>query len=240
MSMTDWAKKEVEIACKREREASNTPENEWDYGAACYESALKAFNSLMEDGHTGMSIGFTKDILNSLIDGEPLTPITEDDFYFTESSIRDDPEYLKNLGLKSRIQCPRMYSLFRDEYLDGTVKYKDVHRTVCIEKHSPNVPYYNGFISNIVDELYPIAMPYMPSEKPYEVCTEEILTDRKNGDYDSFAILYVIKPDGTRADINRYFKETGTSFTEIDVDEWLKRVHFHEARITKENENGER
>lgn len=239
MTMTDWAKKEVEIACKREREASNTPEDEWDYGAACYESALKAFNSLMEDGHSGMSIGFTKDILNRLIDGEPLTPITEDDFYFTESSIRDDPEYLKNLGLKSQVQCPRMSSLFRDEYLDGTVKYRDVGRTICIEIKNPDVPYYNGFISNIIDELYPITMPYMPSEKPYEVCTEEILTDRKNGDYDSFAILYIIKPDGTRVDLNRYFKETDTSFTEITVDEWLNRVRLHEERMKKENENGE-
>lgn len=239
MSMTDWAKKEVEIACKREREASNTPEDEWDYGAACYESALKAFNSLMEDGHSGMSIGITKHILNRLIDEEPLTPITEEDFYLTESSFRDDPEYLKKCGLKSRIQCPRMTSLFKDEYLDGTVKYKDVHRTVCIEKYSPNVPYYNGFISNIIDELYPITMPYMPSEKPYEVCTEEILTDRKNGDYDSFAILYIIKPDGTQVDVCRYFKETDTSFTEITVDEWLNRVRLHEERIEKEKENGE-
>ena len=79
------------------------------------------------------------------------------------------------------------------------------------------------------------SMPCMPSEKPYEVCTEEILTDRKNGDYDSFAILYVIKPDGMRVDINRYFKETDTSFTEIDVAEWLMRVNLHETRIAKEN-----
>ena len=235
MTMTDWAKKEVEIACKREREASNTPENEWDYGVACYESALKAFNSLMEDGHTGMSIGFTRDIINRLIDGKPLTPITEGDFYFTESSFGDDPEYLKNLGLKSRIHCPRMTSLYRDEYLDGTVKYKDTNRTICVEIHNPDVPYYNGFISNSIDELYPISMPYMPAVEPYKVYTLEILTNRKNGDFDSFAILYVIKPDGTRVDLYRYFKETDTSFTEIDVDEWLTRVRLHETRIEKEN-----
>ena len=236
MTMTDWAKKEVEIACKREREASNTPENEWDYGAACYESALKAFNSLMEDGHSGMSIGFTRDILNRLIDGKPLTPITEDDFYFTESSIRDSPEYLKKCGLKSRIQCPRMSSLFRDEYLDGTVKYKDVGRTICMEIHNPDVSYLNGFISDIINELYPISMPYMPTLEPYKVYTLEILTDRKNGDYDSFAILYVIKPDGTRLDLNRYFKATDTSFIEINVDEWVIRVRLHETRIEKEKQ----
>ena len=222
MTITDWAKKEVEIACKRN-------------GAACYESALRAFNSLIEDGHSGMSIGFTKDILNRLIDGKPLTPITEDDFYFTESSVGDNSGYLKNLELKSRILCSRMSSLYRDEYLDGTVKYKDIYRTICVEINNPDIPYHNGFISNIIDELYPISMPYMPTVKPYTVYTSEILTNRKNGDFDSFAILYVIKPDGTRVDLNRYFKETDTSFTEIDVDEWLMRVHLHETRIAKEN-----
>lgn len=46
MNMTDWAKREVEIACKRENPSRK--EGEFDYGCACYESALKAFNCLME------------------------------------------------------------------------------------------------------------------------------------------------------------------------------------------------
>ena len=66
MSMLEWAKKEVEIACKREN--PDKKEGEFDYGCACYESALKAFKSLCEDGHSGMSIGFTKNILNWLVD----------------------------------------------------------------------------------------------------------------------------------------------------------------------------
>lgn len=34
MSMTEWAKREVEIASKRER--GDKPESEWDYGCAFY------------------------------------------------------------------------------------------------------------------------------------------------------------------------------------------------------------
>ena len=41
MSLLDWAKNEIEIACKKER--SSAPNDEFDYGCACYESALKAF-----------------------------------------------------------------------------------------------------------------------------------------------------------------------------------------------------
>lgn len=56
-SMLDWAKREVEIAC--EKENPNRKEEEFDYGCACYESALKAFESLSEDGHSGLSIKIT-------------------------------------------------------------------------------------------------------------------------------------------------------------------------------------
>ena len=59
-------KNEIELAKKQEEK--NAPDGEWDYGCACYDSAFKAFQSLCEDGHSGMSIGFTKNILNRLID----------------------------------------------------------------------------------------------------------------------------------------------------------------------------
>lgn len=52
MNVSTWAEKEIEIACARERAASENPD-EWDYGVACYESALKAYKSLMDDGHSG-------------------------------------------------------------------------------------------------------------------------------------------------------------------------------------------
>ena len=77
MDLEKWAEKEIEIACKKEN--PNREEGEWDYGCACYESALKAFKSLLEDEHSGFSISITKNILNRLIDGKPLTPIEDTD-----------------------------------------------------------------------------------------------------------------------------------------------------------------
>ena len=44
MKTSEWAKKEIELAKKRER--GDKLETEWDYGCACYDSALKAFLSL--------------------------------------------------------------------------------------------------------------------------------------------------------------------------------------------------
>ena len=64
-SVLDWAKNEVELACRREQDAASG--NEWAYGVACYENALKAFEVLMNVQHSGMSIQITKNILNRLI-----------------------------------------------------------------------------------------------------------------------------------------------------------------------------
>ena len=46
MSMIDWAKREVEIACKHENPEFVVGSGEFDYGCSCYESALKAYESV--------------------------------------------------------------------------------------------------------------------------------------------------------------------------------------------------
>ena len=232
MSMSEWAKREVEIACERERLVSKE-ENEWDYGCACYESALKAFNSLCEDGHSGYSIQLTKSILDRLIDGKPLTPIED-----TED-VWDDISDISGLrGEKVKYQCKRMSSLFKDVYADGTVKYSDVGRILCVDEHNPKNTWFNGKVCGVIDELIPITMPYMPDNKPIKIYCEEFLTDRKNGDFDTLGILYVIMPDGKQIDIDKFFKESENGWDEINMDEYNERIEKHHGRIAREMEEG--
>ena len=148
MGMKEWAEREVQIACKREN--PDRKEGEWDYGCACYESALKAFNSLMEDGHSGASIGFTKQILNRLIDGKPLTPIEDTEDVWNERP-RDNRGY-------TTYQCKRMSSLFKYVYPDGSVKYSDADRVICIDVETENA-YSFGLVRDIIDEMFPSTMP---------------------------------------------------------------------------------
>ena len=233
MSMKEWAKREVEIACKKEN--PDRKEGEWDYGCACYESALKAFDSLMEDGHSGFSIGMTKHILNRLIDGKPLTPI------------EDVPEVWMDVGSRygdcTRYQCLRMSSLFKDINPDGTVTYSDVNRFVkVININNSNSIWHSGLVDRIAGELFPITMPYMPTDKPYKVYCKDILTDPKNGDFDTVALFYIDTPEGERVQVNRYFKEGSENdepWTEIPVEEWEEREHLHNMRELQEvrNEN---
>lgn len=224
MGMKEWAEREVQIAC--ERGNPDRKEGEWDYGCACYESALKAFNSLMEDGHSGMSIGFTKQILNRLIDGKPLTPI-EDTEDVWEECARNNREY-------TTYQCNRMYSLFKKVYPDGTVKYSDVDRVKCVDFYN-GIPYHNCFISRIVDEMYPITMPYS-SNGIYKVYCVDFLYDPKNGDYDTIEIKYITTPENDVVGINRYFKESDSGFVEIDWEEYIARRNKYNERKEKRNE----
>ena len=216
MNMNDWAKREIEIACNKER--GNKDPNEWDYGVACYESAYKAFQSLMEDKHSGMSIGFTKAILNRLIDGKPLTPIEDiPDIWNDVTLLKDD---------YASYQCKRMSSLFKDVYNDGTIKYHDIDRFYCLNKDDPaGCGWHNGFIDRLLDAQFPIVMPYYPPSKPYYVYCTEGLSNPENGDFDTLGIWYVLTPYGERVDINKFFKESSTSFTEISQEEYNDRIN---------------
>lgn len=226
MSMMDWAKREVEIACANEREGKDNVE--LDYGCACYESALKAFESLMDDGHSGFSISMTKQILNRLIECKPLTPIEDND------DVWNDVTYVRNKGTVY-YQCKRMSSLFKYVYKDGTVKYSDTDRITCINVKSGSY-YYNGFVASMIDEMYPIKMPYYPGG-PIKVYCSELLTDRKNGDFDTIAIHYAILPSGEKVNIERFFKESDNSFEEISKDEYNERMRMHLEREKKEKEH---
>lgn len=226
-----WADREIEIACKTER--GNRPEDEWDYGVAYYLSALKAYNCLCGDGYSGFSIGMTKYILNRLIDHKCLTPIEDTDDVWNEVT--------ESFGCPEKddiYQCNRMSSLFK--YVsgnDGTIRYSDVDRCYGINVDNPGASYHSGLIDKIMDELFPITMPYFPASTKFEVMCEKFLTDRKNGDFDTVGMLYAIIPDGTRVELNRYFKEGEDDFIEITPDEYEERRKLHQERIEKERNN---
>ena len=215
-NMLEWAKREIELACKQER--GDRPESdEFDYGCACYASALKAFESLLGDGHSGMSIGYTKYILNRLINGKALTPIED-----MPDIWNDCARYKYEIGYSTQ-QCKRMYSLFKYIYDDGTIKYKDVNRFVCTDKDRPGVTWHSGLVDKILNEKFPITMPYMPFDRSFMVYCSEALTDPKNGDFDTVAIWYVKTPNGDHEEINRFFKEGKDDWIEIDEAEYQKR-----------------
>lgn len=218
--MYEWAEQECRIACKKENPDFNFDSEDFDYGCSCYKSALKAYKSLCEDGHSGASFNFTRRILERLMSGHPLTPITDEDFFIVHSKCHlESDKWLAEHGLKSEIQCPRMSSLFRRETLDGKVSYSDIDRAYCVNIENPSDT-YSSAMDRIVDEFFPITMPYTPEKGKYKVYCQSFLTDKRNGDFDTQAILYFITPDGKRVDVNRCQTEKDGKMVDITKEEY--------------------
>ncbi len=226
MEMTsEWAESECRIACKGENPKFNFDGNEFDSRCESYKSALKAFKSLMEDEQKEMDFDLTKSILNRLLEGKPLTPITENDFVEGKGHIVSD-DFLKRCGLKSFIQCTRLRSLYREETLGGEVRYRDAERSYFVDVDNPSRTYFTD--CQFFDEMFPITIPYMPAVEPYKIYERTFLTDEKNGEFDTRNVMYVITPSGERVDLNLYFTEVDGKWKQITKDEyeelWSKRV----------------
>lgn len=205
MDILNWAEQECRIACKKENQSYDFDSDDFDYGCSCYKSALKAYKSLCEDGHSGFSFNATKNILMKLMDGQPLTPITDKDFF----PLNDDTgrclmtnNCLNTHGLKSSIQCPRMSSLFRDETLDGKVTYHDIDRYYHVNIEDNSDTYHSK--ADFLDKMFPIKMPYVPKRGKYKIYEQTFLVDKKNGDFDTKGIFYIITPEGEKIDICIY------------------------------------
>lgn len=225
MSMSEWAKHEVELACKHEN--PDRKEGEWDYGCACYESAFKAYSSLMEDGHSGMSFSFTKNILIRLMEGLPLTPI--EDIPESWNLAWEDEDGSKHY------QCTRMSSLFKDVARDGTAKFS-ANNYYCIDSIT-GYSYSGGGADEIIERYTkPITFPYFPPVGKYVIMTSEYLTDRKNGDFDTKAYLWIKTPDGERIDVNEYYGEVDGKWTKLTESEFIERVKKHNEREAREKD----
>lgn len=241
MSTMDWAEQECRIACKRENPNFNFDDDKaFDYGCSCYKSALKAYKSLCNDGHSGYSFSITKNILIRLMEGQPLTPITDEDFFKNaagkENQCLESDEYLKERGLRSNLQCPRMSSLFREETLDGKVSYHDNDRAYFVNVENPSDTYHSW--NRFLDEMFPITMPYMPEKGKYKIYAQTFLTDRKNGDFDTKGILYMDTPKGERVALNIFRTEKDGKMVDITKEEYdellRKRIDTLDKKVADE------
>ena len=74
----------------------------------------------------------------------------------------------------------------------------------------------------MVNEMYPITMPYLGGET-YKVYVSDFLYDENNGDFDTIKVHYILKPDGEKITVDRYFKESEEGMVEINLDEYSER-----------------
>ena len=221
MSTDIWAKREVELA-KNEALKSGSDNCSAHYICECLNSALKAFNSLIEDGHSGASVEQTLMFLQRLVRGFPLTPIDEDTTW-VKSNVSESGTIT--------YQCARMTSLFKDVDREGNITYSDVNRVVCVNKDDPHAPvWYNGFVSRVVNSIYPLKFPYYTSSDPIIAYVSEHTTSVTE-DFDTMCIDSVKLNSGETVDVKRFFKEDPNinSWVEIDEEEYNRRVEIEKT-----------
>lgn len=216
MSQLDWAKRECEIAYKREN--PDWDGKSFDYGCNCYQSALKAFESLCKDEHSGASWGITTHILEKLMRNQPLSPIED---------IKEDWNLCSEENGIKTYQNKRMSSLFKDVSEDGdisNISFNDVER-VAFYEFGNNWSSHYGRASRLVDELYPISMPYVPDLKKFVV--EGFLFDSEKaekGVYNTSIITSVTTPGGFKRKVLVCDGDTENGWGEIKVSEALRRL----------------
>ena len=207
----EWAEKELDY-WYHENDADNFLHS---YYRICGNSALKAFESLCEDNPSGLSMSITREILYRLTNHIPLTKIEDTDDVWKElGKTKYDNPHLK------RYQCKRMPSLFKEVYSDGTIKYTENHRYYEKDIHGINTDVKSCpvVINRIMDELYPITMPYLPDDKPYYIYREMYRFSSKRDS--KVAIRYILTPSNDLIKVNRYFKLVDYYYSEISEEEY--------------------
>lgn len=213
MSMYDWARQEVQLA---KAELKRNKNDEAQYMIACYDSALKAYEKIAKAGYSGTSFTITREILEKLIYEIPLTPVEDKEIMW---------DYIYNCENEATFQHKRMPSLFKMvNKKTGIIRFSDVNRILCKNPVDTSSAYFsNGFITKIIDGMFPIEFPYMPTKEKYIAYVTEFLMDPVNGDFDTMNLVSVKLPTGEIRPINLHYKEENGRWSLITLDEWIGR-----------------
>lgn len=224
--MTKRVREEVEYAidCERKSAVEENDYNFLDYVVECYRSALRTYETMAADGHSGMSWSLTRQILNRLMEGKPLKGLNSyldrPEEWSSNNSFDDDIIRFNN----------KRYNPLYCESTENDMIYHDVDRWVFEAPDHPNIPWHNGFLSSYLDEKFPIQFPYNPIT--IHVRVEEILTDPAHGDYDAQHIIDFADPEtGRKVCVNAYFEEVDGKWQEIGKKKWYALRKKHAERL---------
>ena len=228
-STTERVREEVEYAidCERNSAIEENDDTFLDYVIECYRSALRAYETMAADGHSGMSWGLTRQIFSRLAEGKPLKKI---------NSLTDRPEeWIPNNNFEDDIARfnNRRYSPLLCELTKNGKFYHDIDRWRFYEIDNPNVPWYCGSLSRYMDEHYPITFPYNPVS--IDVRIEELLTDPAHGDYDAQRIIDFVDPEtGEVVKVDACFalSDEEDKMVEVSKKKWYALRRKHAERLT--------
>lgn len=213
----EWYENEIDLALKQ-----MTPKETVQIAEA-YMTAGSLFGEFLKktEDFNGKNISLVKTVFLQLLNGDPLTPIEDNDEEWELVEGSTGPECVI-------YQSKRRKSLFKkvDETKDSEPpKFTDTARAVCMDINNTDLIYTGGMGPIVLDETVPIEMPYSPSGK-IKIFTEEFKCHKDcKGDSDTIGVLYFRMPDGRIKTVKRFFKEDPKAhkMIEIDISEYFKR-----------------
>ena len=201
MSLVQWAENEIKL--KKEFEGKEA--GGWtSYVNGCLDSALKAYKSLCEDGHSGMSFSITRSILEMLMHDIPLTPIEDVPESWSDSYSMGKSDKVKHF------QCVRRSSLFKEIDENGKVSYHDIDNRILDEviladghALALGTNRTDKILAKYCPEALEIKFPYRPARYPWRVRVSEELKDNCN-DREFSYLSYILCPNMERIHIDKY------------------------------------
>ena len=222
----EWAKHEADRLIKKLVETEDNASIQ--YTKMCLDSALKAYELLIKCCHSGNSWNMTKNYLMRLMEMKSLVPI--------EDLPENWGDPVDRAGTK-QYQSIIAPGLFKAVHTDGKVTYYDLDRVVFKDKHT-GVVSCNGYSRRLVDAMFPISMPYMPSSKPYVVVGYTFNShDGLVGSYDTVVLHKVIAPEGSTKMLK--FAIDGDTGDRITHKEYRKRWLKYKELVEKEKHHAD-
>ena len=224
MNTYEWAKHELNLA--RENEIAHAVlVGDEDYGIMCYDAAEHLLAVFQEQGHSGYSAKVVKEIFSRLVDGKPLTPVTDEEDQWHNA-------YKNGNSLKKSYQHKRMSSLFKHVAPDGSVSYYDMDRIIAYDQNGN--PFSEIHIGKIVSKYFPIKFPYVGEE--IKVHVEDL--DSNEGYARIRHIIDATRNGLDHVVIDRYYM-INEDCTWSEIDEFIyNNIKTNILKSEEENNNG--
>lgn len=216
--MKNWAENEIELY----KQKNNLDE----YYSMCLDSALRVYEVMCDEGHSGTSWSMTVPILEKLLRCENLTPLTGEDDEWNDVALDDKETVYQN---------KRRSSLFKYVAKDGTIRYSYTGRITCVNENG--ICSHFGFVSEIAEQyIPPIIFPTLLKDRYYVHIVESLYDKENGGDFDTLAIKTIESNAFPTTEIRRYFKEENDGFVEIKAYEYYARMEKIKQNNSKESE----
>lgn len=180
-----------------------------DLARFVYSSALGAYAAVLQDNHSGSSWEITHSVVNRMLSELALTPVRDEDFVSL-----DDEE---------PATTSRQYGLFKRLELDGSVTYTDIHRVEGVYLDTGE-HFTSGLVRAVVDEMFPIKLPYYAPGTPYRVYVRTYCDKGFPNDHHDFNrewLSHVVTPSGECVTIDRTWVHGLGGLTEVTDDKDL-------------------